>query len=127
MEEANWEDILEYMYDNDITVDTANEYYDIGDLKDALLEEHPELDPEDISKSVSVMDEYGFLTTIDAPRDRSYLGLSERGFDVAHERKMAKTQTRTSLAIAYLTGGLMITGIRPCLDGETRSVWRLYY
>lgn len=124
MSKTNWQAVLEWMYENDVTLETANEYYDVDDIVD-----HPHLDSSEVSESLSVMDRYDLIEHMEIG-DKTYIGLSKKGFSVAHERAIAKSQTRTSLAVAYLTAGLMFTGLLGAIVEAMTSIgepWYLIY
>lgn len=119
MDEPNWATVLEWMHDNEISY--INPDYlgkriqdDLG-LSDDEIEDSLRY----LSQSeIIVMGENGF-----------YYRLSEKGFEVAHDRKMMKHQTKqedvrskrqhdVNRGVAFLTLGLMTVTI---IDSAVRT------
>lgn len=110
MQHPNWACVLTVLYDSDSF--ELPENGELGPPKSDLIDvvsEETDLDEEQIRRALKYLNEFGLLSLISiAGDDDSYAGLSEKGFNVAHERELRTQQIRTNWVLMALTGFLAI-------------------
>ena len=121
MEDPDWAKLLNYLYENQEPIEYSHEepltqsddvvrYLDME--PDRLTELLTEMQYQSLVKCQSV-------TTVDGVRKQNY-SLSTRGFDVAHEREITKSQQKTNRRSARLSGYLVVAIILQSLIAITQ-------
>lgn len=117
--EPNWTAVLRTLYNHEITIDVQMTDRAVA-VKVAKL---TGLDPESVSAAITDLTEIGLVETEHkelGERGYNKIRLTERGFQIAHEREMntqqeereddrIERQNEINRAIGFLTVGLLVT------------------
>jgi len=116
MPRQDWAAILDAIYEGEIML--TNPIWDYSENESAFeeIKEKTSLNKSSITSSIKYMSAVGLLEKVS--EDREVIGLSKKGFQVAHEREIAerqhqqvqkqgRQQIKSNYAVAFFTFGLL--------------------
>jgi len=124
MNEPDWAKVLAYLYEENQTphfrsIEGFNENSDI--VKRTGLE------PKDLSETleylrqINLVERWTEKVEVEEPKTQDYFSLTDRGFDVAHDRELTNAQHETSKRNTRLSAYLVLAVITQALAAITNT------
>jgi hypothetical protein len=126
MYEANWDEVLQVFYEKELVIDSLS--LD-DDLDEEIFAGHEGIDyisaetglnPDSVWNELTFLWEIGLIDHVE-DRPDSVIGLTEKGFDVAHERELNDKEHNLSEKSARLSSYLVLAVVVQALAMATQQ------
>jgi len=122
MAEPVWARILYAYYEKDMAGETFDKhgYQKMSRMKH--LSEEIDSTPSKTMKSMNKLIEMGLMNDLQSGQEKQGYSLTKEGFQVAHDRRMSKSQNNVNRILGYLTVGLLVTSALSAMTTATVNV-----